>query len=148
MPNTQTRETLSEGIMSIAAAFSNGKQALRRGAFALATVAAMLGASGAQAANFTDHECSQISVAAGQVVQALGPKTLSEDFRRSFLLFMAPDGKTLTCTGPTQIATPTGKDIDAYNTIRLLLPFSLQERGVRAVAELPSPVAPAGLALN
>lgn len=131
--------------MSIAAAFSNGKQALRRGAFALATVAAMAGATtGAQAADFTKEECSLISVTAGRVVQSLGANTLSTDFRRSFLLFMAPDGKTLTCNGPTQIATPTKEDIAAYNTITSFLPFDISQRGVRAVASLAT-VRPAAL---
>lgn len=136
--------------MSIATAFSNGKQALRRGAFALATVAAMAGATtGAQAAEFTREECSLIAVTAGQVVQSLGANTLSLEFRQSLGNFMVPvRGAGLTCSGPAQIATPTGKDIDAYNTIRLLLPFSLQDRGVRAVAQLSPAPTPAALALQ
>lgn len=133
--------------MSVAAAFSNGKQALRKGAFALATVATLLAANGAQAADFTREECGLISVTTRQVVQSLGANTLSREFRSSLASFMVPDGRTLTCTGPTQIATPTGPDIDAYNTITGLLPFDVSRRGVRAVAELSSPT-PAQLALQ
>lgn len=152
--------------MSIAAAFSNGKQALRRafdgkgvivppagkpalrrGAFALVTAAALFGANAAQAAQFTEHECRLISVTTREVVKALGVDTLSVEFRRSLAGFMAPDGKTLTCAGPTQIVTPTEQDIAAFNTIGGLLPFDIQARGVRQVAQLSSP-APASLALQ
>ena len=77
--------------MSIATAFSNGKQALRRGAFALATVAAMAGATtSAEAANFTREECSLIAVTAGRVIQSLGAETLSLQFRQSLGSFMVP----------------------------------------------------------
>lgn len=135
--------------MSIAAAFSNGKQALRRGAFALATVAAMVGATtGAQAGQFTREECGLILETSRTVMRSLGADTLSTDFRRSLLTFISPDGKTLSCTGPAQIVTPTGRDIDAFNTIGGLLPFDIQARGVRQVAQLSPAPAPATLLLQ
>lgn len=128
--------------MSPAAAFSNGKKALRRGAFALATIAAMAASTGVQAAgSFTEHECKVISLVTRDVVKAVGVDTLSTDFRRSLASFMAPDGNKLTCDGPTRITTPTGPDVDAFNTIRTILlagpnPISLQNRGLVSVASL------------
>lgn len=125
--------------MSPIAAFSSSKQALRRGAFALAAVASLAAATPGQAASFTEHECKVIYAVSRDVVKAVGTGTLSTDFRRSLFSFMAPDGKTITCAGPTQIRTPTGPDIDAFNTIRGILlqgpsPISLQERGLVSVA--------------
>jgi hypothetical protein len=135
------RILMMEAMMSIATSFSSGKQALRRGAFALAAVASLAAATPGQAASFTEHECKVISGVARQVVTALGPNSLSVDFRRSLLGFIAPDGKRSTCTGPTQIRTPTDPDIAAFNTIRGILlqgpsPISLQERGLVSVASL------------
>lgn len=45
---------------------------------------------------------------------------------------------TLTCDGPSNIRTPTGPDIDAFNTIRSVLaagdaPIDLTGRGLRSV---------------
>lgn len=144
MHNNYLRITSSrtqEVAMSMAQAFSNGKQALRRGAIALAAGAALFGANAAQAASFTDKECRIISAVARDVVRTLGKEKLSSQFRESLINFMAPDGKTLTCDGPTQIRTPTGPDVDAFNTIRTILlagdnPISLQKRGLVSVASL------------
>lgn len=129
--------------MSPVSAFSSGKQALRRGAAAIVAAGVLFGANAAQAGSFTELECKTVSGVAREVVKAVGKDTLSMDFRRSLLSFIAPDGKQSTCTGPLKIATPTGADIDAFNTIRGLLlagpkPISLQERGLQSVASLPS----------
>lgn len=110
----------------------------------MAAGAALLGTAApgpAQAAAFTDQECKVISLVTRDVVNAVGKDKLSAEFRKSLVNFMAPDGKRLTCSGPTNIATPTGPDSDAYNTIRGILlegpnPISLQERGLVSVASL------------
>jgi hypothetical protein len=128
-------------MMSIATSFSSGKQALRRGAVALAVVGSLFAANAGHAASFTDNECKVIYVTGRDVVQAVGTNTLSTEFRRSLFNFLAPDGKNITCTGPTQIRTPTDHDVAAFNTIRSILlqgpsPISLQERGLVSVASL------------
>lgn len=130
--------------MSIDTAFSNSKTVLRRGAFALATVTAMTGATtGAQAAEFTREECGLIAETSRAVVKAVGVNTLSLEFRQSLGRFLVPDRNVgLTCAGPTQIATPTTNDVAAYSTILSFLPFDLQARGVRAVAQLSSATGP------
>ncbi len=103
------------------------------------TVAAAITAPGAQAGSFTEDQCKIIAGTGGRVMQALGAETLSREFRESYRLFLAPDGRTLTCTGPMDIYTPTGADIDAFNTIRGMLlsggdwRISLQEAGLRSV---------------
>lgn len=110
----------------------------------IAAGAALLGTAAptpAQAAAFTDHECKVVYLTAKDVVSAVGKDKLSAEFRTSLVRFLMPDGKTLTCAGPTNIATPMGPDIDAYNTIRGILlegpnPISLQNRGLVAVASL------------
>lgn len=125
--------------MSPTANFSKAKGAFRRRAAALgiATIATLFAAN-AQAANFTPHECKVIAGVAGKVVRELGKDTLSLQFRQSFVNFL--DAK-VTCTGPTNIATPKGPDIDAFNVMRGILasgekPIDLYARGVRAVATL------------
>lgn len=117
---------------------------LRKGAIATAAIGTLFTANAAAAADasapskFTEQECKVVAAMAGEVVKAVGPEKLSVEFRRSFMGFIAPDGKKATCTGPTQIATPKHEDIAAYNTIGGLLlqgpkPISLRERGLRAV---------------
>ncbi len=126
------------GMISLA----NSRAALA-GAW-MAAGAALLGtaaATPAQAAAFTEQECKVISLVTRDVVNAVGKDKLSVEFRKSLVNFMAPDGKRLTCAGPTNIATPTLDDSAAYNTIRGVLlqgpnPISLQERGLVSVASL------------
>lgn len=128
--------------MSMVQAFSSGKQALRRGAFVLATTATLFGANAAQAASFTEQECKIIGTVAIDVVKSVNASNpVSQEFWTSFMRFLAPDGKRATCDGPTQIRTPTGPDVDAFNTIRTFLlagpnPISLQKRGLVSVASL------------
>ena len=127
-------------------ATSRFSERLRKGAIAAAAVGSLFAANAAAAADaslpsaprFTEQECGLITLIASDVVRTVGKDKLSLEFRTSFMKFIAPDGKKATCTGPTQIATPKGEDIDAYNTIRGLLlqgpkPISLQDRGLRAV---------------
>lgn len=123
---------------------------LRRGGIAVAAATAMAAstlfgvnaAQASEASKFTDHECKVIYLTTKEVVKVLGVETLSKDFRQSIANFMVPDGKTLTCTGPTDIATPRGDDVDAFNTIQDILaaskdnPILLQDRGIRSVASL------------
>lgn len=85
-------------------------------------------------APFTPEQCKVIAAVAVDVLKALGPETLSGEFKQSFRNFLGP---SLTCDGPRDILTPTGPDIDAFNTIRSLLlrgDISLREAGLRAVA--------------
>ena len=117
--------------MSIATAFSNSKQALRRGAFALATAATLFGANAAQAANFTADECKTIFATSLHVVNELGKETLSNEFRTSLVRFMIPDGKNLACDVNSPIEMQTTKDNTAMATIDSLLPFDIRARGVR-----------------
>jgi len=97
----------------------------------------------AQAAEFTPQQCEAIAGVTAKVVSVLGANTLSKEFRRSLAAFIVPDGKRATCTGPTDIVTPKGADIDAFNTIRSFLleektPISLQKAGLRSVASAGS----------
>jgi hypothetical protein len=126
--------------MSLTANFSKAKGAFRRRAAALgiAAIATLFAANATQAANFTPHECKVIAGVAGKVVRELGKDTLSLQFRQSFRNFIDANA---TCTGPTNIATPKGPDIDAFNVMRGILasgekPIDLYARGVRAVATL------------
>src|SRR5262245_56912839 len=106
------------------------------------TGAVMLGAAslpsgGAQAGDFTHDQCRLIAAVATDVMKALGPTTLSVDFRQSLVRFVAPQGK-FTCDGPKDILTPTGPDVDAFNTIKdvLFAPprrISLEQAGLRSV---------------
>lgn len=108
----------------------------------MAAGAALLGAAAprpAQAADFTEKECKVVAGVTSEVVRAVGKDTLSREFWLSMARFIAPDGKRATCDGTTNITTPMGPDIDAYNTIRGILlqgpnPISLQERGLVPVA--------------
>lgn len=124
-------------------ATSRFSERLRKGAIAAATVGSLFAANAAAAADaslpsaprFTQQECRLISIIAVDVAKAMGPEKLSTEFKQSFRNFLGPN---LTCDGPTQISTPKGDDIDAYNTIGGLLlqgpkPISLRERGLRAV---------------
>jgi hypothetical protein len=63
----------------------------------------------------------------------LDPETVSAEFKQSFRDFLGPN---LSCDGPRDIHTPTGPDIDAFNTIRSQLlagKISLRDAGLRAV---------------
>lgn len=118
----------------------SGTSAFRRSAIALAA-AATLFAANAQAATFSEQECKVVAGISAKTVRAVGPETLSQDFRRSLMSFAAPDGQRATCSGPTNIATPTVNDVAAFNVIRGILasgsnPIDLQARGLRSVASL------------
>ena len=87
------------------------------------------------AQDFSQAECKVIAAVASKVVKAVGKDTLSLAFRQSFRNWL---GTPLTCQVPVEIRTPTGPDIDAWNTIRTVLgsgdqPIDLLERGVKAV---------------
>jgi hypothetical protein len=87
----------------------------------------------ATAAPFTPEQCKIISAVAVDVLKAIGPDTVSAEFKQSFRDFL---GSGLTCNGPKEIETPTANDIGAFNTIRSVLlnaGISLQEGGLRAV---------------
>jgi hypothetical protein len=89
----------------------------------------------AAAAPFTPEQCRIISAVAVDVLKAIGPDTVSPEFKQSFRDFLGP---RLTCDGPKQIRTPTVADIAAFNTIRSQLlagDISLQAAGLRSVAE-------------
>lgn len=123
--------------MSLQTAFTHGKTALRRGAFGAAMAASLFAANAAQASNFSPDECNAIYAVSREVVTTLGKDTLSVDFRQSLVNFLGRK----TCDGPTDIVTPTGADVAAFNTIRTLLaagssPIDLQARGLRSVASL------------
>ncbi len=126
--------------MSLISSFAGAKQSFRRkvAAAGMAVLATLFVANATQAASFTPHECKVIAGVAGKVVRELGKDTLSLEFRQSFRNFLDAN---VTCTGPTNIATPKGPDIDAFNVIGGILlhgetPISLSARGVRAVATL------------
>lgn len=68
------------------------------------------------------------------VIKAVGRDTLSVEFRQSLRDWLGD----LTCDGPTDIHTPTGPDIAAFNTIRSVVasgddPIDLTGRGLRSV---------------
>ncbi len=126
--------------MSLISSFAGAKQSFRRkvAAAGMAVLATLFAANATQAAQFTPEECRVVAGIGGQVVRALGKETLSADFRQSFVNFLGPN---IACDGPTNIVTRTGPDIDAFNTIRIMLlqtnrPISLQDRGIRSVASL------------
>lgn len=126
--------------MSLISSFAGAKQSFRRrfAAVGMAAFATLFAANATQAASFTPHECKYIAAIAGQVVTSLGKDTLSNDFRQSFRNFL---DASLTCRGPTRIATPTGRDINAYNVIAALLAageyrIDLNARGLQSVATL------------
>ena len=113
----------------------------RRAALGLAAGAALLASPMAHAGDFSAEQCKLIATVSGEVVKTVGVQKLSEDFRKSIANFIMPEvnGKrTMTCEGPKNIFTPTGNDVDAFNTIReiLLSPprqISLQKAGLRSV---------------
>lgn len=126
--------------MSLISRFDGAKQSFRRrfAAVGMAALATLFAANATQAASFTPHECKVIASVAGRVVRELGKDTLSLEFRQSFVNFL--DAK-VTCTGPTNIATPTVNDVAAFNVIGGILlhaetPISLNARGLRSVATL------------
>ncbi len=126
--------------MSLISSFAGAKQSFRRrfAAVGMATLATLFAANATQAAQFTADECKHIAGIAGQVVTSLGKDTLSNDFRQSFRNFL---DASVTCTGPTKIATPTGRDINAYNVIAGMLAagkyrIDLNARGLQSVATL------------
>lgn len=126
--------------MSLLSSFAGAKRSVRRtfAAAGMAALATLFAANATQAAQFTPHECKVIAGVAGTVVRTLGADQLSLAFRQSFRDFL---GSPLTCTGPTNIATPTGMDIDVWTVIRARLasgtqPIDLQARGLRAVQTL------------
>jgi hypothetical protein len=109
-------------------------------AFGTVIVAGIVSATGgpANAAPFTPEQCKIIASAISEVLGAVGPDTLSVEFRTSLRNFVVTDGN-LTCEGSRDILTPTTKDIAAFNTIRTILlggphPISLQDAGVRSIA--------------
>jgi hypothetical protein len=83
----------------------------------------------------TQRECAIIGETVIRVVRVAGPQTLSDDFKQSLRAFLG----NATCDGPRVIYVPTGRDADAYNTMRDLLgsastPIRLEQMGVRAIA--------------
>jgi hypothetical protein len=111
--------------------------AFRRAAIGIAAAAAIFANSAARAGDFTHDQCRLISTVAADVMKGLGSNTLSVDFRQSLIRFIVPNGK-LTCDGPKEIVTPTGADIDAFNTIKDVLyappqRISLEQAGLRSV---------------
>jgi hypothetical protein len=109
----------------------------RRAAIGIATAAIFAGSS-ARAGDFTHDQCRLISAVAADVMKALGPSSLSVEFRQSLIKFIVPNGKQLTCDGTKEIVTPTGADIDAFNTMRVILlappsRISLEQAGLRSV---------------
>lgn len=109
--------------------------ALGGGAAGLSGLVGLASHAGATAPSLTRAECRVVSAIAVKVIKAVGRDTLSLEFRQSFRNWLGAD---LTCDGPREIATPTGADIDAYNTIRTVLasgpdPIDLQAIGLKAV---------------
>jgi hypothetical protein len=98
----------------------------------IAAFAAFLPAS---ASALSYEQCRTVAATAAEVVKVARKEKLSAAFRESLAKYVAPEG-TIACTGPKEIRTPTGADIDAYNTIRGLLlhsNISLQDEGLRAI---------------
>lgn len=122
--------------MSISSAFSTAKGALRRGACGAAMAATLFGASAAQASEFTQNECRLIDGVVREVVKTLGKDTLSLEFRQSYVNWR---GAGYSCDGPP-ITVTTGPDIDAWNTVRVIMGggsgpnrIDLQARGVQPI---------------
>lgn len=117
----------------------------RKAALGIAAAAAMT--TGASAADFTQKQCLGISETATEVVKTVGAKTLSREFRQSFVNWLGAD---LRCDGPKDIIIVTHNDSATYATIREALlrgskPISLQKAGLRVVvkpAEIVSAVPP------
>lgn len=89
----------------------------------------------AKVPRLTAEQCRIVSAIAVKVVKAVGPDTLSPEFRQSFRDWLGPE---IACDGPKEIRTPTPEDVAAFNTIRGTLlqgpaPISLSQMGVRAV---------------
>jgi hypothetical protein len=108
---------------------------LRKSAIALTTVAAMFAGAAAHAGDFTPEQCRSISAVGISVAKAVGPSTLSTEFKQSFRNFLGPD---LTCDGPKDILTATPDDVAAFNTIKQVLfappaKISLTSAGLRSV---------------
>lgn len=123
--------------MSLQTAFTNGKAALRRGAFGAAVAASLCAANAAQASSFTPEECNTIYGVSREVVSTLGKDTLSVDFRQSLVNFLGRK----TCDGPTNIVTPAAADVSAWLTIRGILasgsnPIDLHARGLAIGCQL------------
>lgn len=101
-----------------------------------AAALAAVGMTGqAKAGDFTHDQCRAIAAVASDVVKTIGKEKLSVEFRQSFINFL---GAKLTCDGPKDILTPTGEDIDTFNTIMTFLeggskPIYLQRAGLRSV---------------
>ena len=94
----------------------------------------MISIKPAEAGSFSRSECKLIAVVSAKVIKAVGKDTLSVTFRQSLRNWIGQ----LTCDGPTNIRTPTGPDIAAFNTIRSVLaagnaPIDLTGRGLRSV---------------
>ncbi len=110
---------------------------------AAAAAAVMLTAVNANAvSNLSEDECKAIIVTASSTIKDIGASNLSSEFVDSFRAFIAPNGKA-NCSGSRDIATPLGKDIDAYNIIKgalynLKTPHSidLDKSGFRAVPSI------------
>jgi len=107
----------------------------RTGAIALTAAAAMFAGTSAYAGDFTQDECRLISSVGTGTARAIGPEKLSQEFKSSFRSFLGPN---LTCDGPKDILTPTGIDIDTFNTIKDILyapprGISLEKAGLRSV---------------
>lgn len=85
----------------------------RKAALGMAAAAAMM--TSASAADFTQAECKGIAGTATEVVKSVGAKTLSREFRQSFMNWMGSD---LRCDGPKDIIVITHNDDAALATIR------------------------------
>lgn len=87
-------------------------------------------------------ECDIIAKTSSRVLRAVGPETVSTEFKQSFRSFL---GKNLTCDGPTDIRTPTKQDVALFNNIRtelLAFDISLEKAGLRSVASPEKPPVP------
>jgi hypothetical protein len=94
------------------------------------------------APQFTELQCKTIATTTTEVFEALGAQKLSVDFRRSVIDFIIPDGRTVTCTGPRQIAWRDRSDWAAFHTIRAQLLGSRVPISLEGIVELaPRPVA-------
>jgi hypothetical protein len=128
--------------MSVASLVSSAKELVSRRAVIGAAAGLALAASASPALAqraITPQECGFIRTAVTQSFEVANRSNfqLSEHFRRSITGFIAPDGRTATCTGDRNIIIVTSRDAGAFSHIRAAL-FSaynidLQTAGVRSV---------------
>ena len=71
-----------------------------------------------QTQDLNQEQCNLVRNVIVRVVQDVGSDTISDDFKQSLRAFI---GENRDCRGTRVIYAPEGRDIDAYNVMRVIL---------------------------